>query len=208
MIAAAAVCALATGCGDSDDDKKLPGPPALATTALGDYKFDNPKEAEDADAARRATGRYQSERNARADGYQPAPGRTVKCNKPKGKGNGGVEYVNAALVKDPKVELRRPEVLLYGPEEGGGLKLIAIEYRPGGGQQAKLFNRQLSGPLTVWLWLHNPDGLFAPGNVNSPCRPGPIEDIPLSTSKGGGGGGGGATEGKGGAPQGGPPQSG
>ena len=133
------------GCGDDDDDLPTPaGPPPLATKSIGAYKFDNPAVAEDADAARRATARYLDEKLARADGYEPQPStENPVCNDPPGKGNGGIEYLNEGLV-DAEPDVRSPAVLYYEPDEFGGRRLTALQYRvPDGTTDAELFGERV-----------------------------------------------------------------
>ena len=174
------------GCGDDDEADSPAGPPPLATKSIGAYKFDNPQVARDADAARRATGRYLNEKNALADGYEPQPSRNRPvCNDPPGKGDGGIEYVNSGLLKG-KLDISKPAVLYYQPAENGTRRLIALQYRPSEGQiGGRLFGQQVDGPLTVWVWLYNPDGLFARGNVNSECPPGPARELRAPADGGG-----------------------
>ena len=163
------------GCSDDDDDAaSAPGAPPLATKSIGPYKFDDPQVAREADAARRATGRYLDESKALADGYEPQPSRNAPvCNDPPGKGDGGIEYVNQSLVGE-EPDVRKPPVLYYEPDEFGGRRLTALQYRaPEGKTGGTLFNQPLNESLTVWLYRYNTDGLFAPGNVSSNCPPGP-----------------------------------
>ena len=200
--------ALAAGCSDDDESESAPGPPPLATESIGSYKFDDAQTAQDADAARRATGRYLDERNARDDGYEPQPSADAPvCNDPPGKGDGGIEYVNEGLIGD-ELDVRRPPVLYYEPDEFGGRRLTALQYRaPEGESDAKLFNQTLDGgSLTVWLYLFNPDGVFADGNVTSKCPPGPPVTPPEPGPRRGGGAPGGPPPGAdGGGGGGGPP---
>lgn len=131
----------------------------------------------EADTARRATGRYLNEANARADGYVPQPEDRPVCTDPS-RGNGAIEYANRELLDDGELDASRPEVLLYQPTDGGARQLVALQYRPAEGQAGgELFARQVGGPLNVWLFLYNPAGLFAEGNPNSSCRPGPAPEV-------------------------------
>jgi len=192
----------AVGCSD-DDAASPPGEPPLATKSIGPYKFDDAQTARDADSARRATGRYLDETKALADGYEPQPNRNAPvCNDPPGKGDGGIEYLNQGLIGD-EPDIRKPPVLYYEPDEFGGRRLTAVQYRaPEGETGATLFNQPLNGSLTVWLYRYNADGLFAPGNVSSNCPPGPPETPSEPPPRRGGGAPGGPPPGAGG---GGPP---
>ena len=40
----------------------------------------------------------------------------------------GVHYLNDAYAKDPAIRAAKPELLLYEPQPGGRLKLVAVEY--------------------------------------------------------------------------------
>jgi hypothetical protein len=102
----------------------------------------------------------------------------------------GVHFVNDALLKSGKLDAKRPPILVYTPTAGGGFQLVAAEYfRPDRDQSTKtdgdrptLFGRAFDGPmlghfpgmpvhydLHVWLWKHNPSGLFAPFNPEAHC---------------------------------------
>lgn len=192
-----------SACGDDDDLESPAGPPPLATRSIGAYKFDDPKVAQDADAARRATARYLDEKLARSDGYEPQPSaQNPVCNDPSGKGDGGIEYLNEGLI-DEEPDVRSPAVLYYEPDEFGGRRLTALQYRvPEGTTDAELFGQPVNPSLTVWLFLFNPDGLFAPGNTKSKCPPGPPETPPPPPPRRGGGAPGGPPPG---ADGGGPP---
>ena len=75
------------------------------------------------DAVKRATARFKDVSKAEAAGYVA----TSECVTGRG-GAMGVHYLNAALVGDPKLDLRKPELLLYEPQEGGGMKLVGVEW--------------------------------------------------------------------------------
>ncbi len=122
--------------------------------------------------------KYQDVGRALADGYEPMGG----CVEVPGLGGMGVHYVNFGLM-DTVVDQSHPEALLYVPA-GDGFELVAFEYFAVYiGQSAPiLFGHPMDGPmpgheegmpdhydLHVWLWEHNPDGLFAPFNPNISC---------------------------------------
>jgi hypothetical protein len=114
--------------------------------------------------ARSATAEYHNVERALADGYVNTgfyePGE-------------GLHFVNPALI-DAIFEIERPEVLLYVPNPGGQLRLVAVEYivplglseRAPDGFTGDLDvwreDREEFGlwELTAWLWLHNPLGMF------------------------------------------------
>jgi hypothetical protein len=71
-----------------------------------------------------------------------------------------------------------PEVLLYAPAPNGGLRLVGVEYviplslsqnAPAGFTgDADQWREDSEGfglwELPVWLWLHNPEGIFTASN--------------------------------------------
>ncbi len=131
--------------------------------------------------ARQATARFHNVDKARAAGYLPAE----HCVEAPGLGAMGFHNPNPDLM-DLAVDHRKPELLLYAPEKDGGLRLVGIEYFvPYVGQAApELFGQRFDGPMAghepgmpehydlhVWLWKHNPDGMFAPFNPKVSCAP-------------------------------------
>jgi hypothetical protein len=102
----------------------------------------------------------------------------------------GVHFVNQALMKPGPIDATKPPVLTYAPTPGGGFELLAAEYfKPDADQNVKtdgdrpsLFGRAFDGPmlghspgmpihydLHVWLWKHNPSGVFSPWNPDASC---------------------------------------
>lgn len=95
----------------------------------------------------------------------------------------GIHYVNGQYLKDDKIDLARPEAVMYEPMADGTLKLIAVEYITSKGPaelDGHLFNFN-SAPnryglgefyeLHVWAWKCNPAGTFADMNPNVSCDP-------------------------------------
>jgi hypothetical protein len=101
----------------------------------------------------------------------------------------GIHYVNDALLGKP-IDAGHPAILTYAPGPGGTLELLAAEYfKPDADQNVatdddrpSVFGRAFDGPmlghapgmpihydLHVWLWKHNPSGLFAPWNPTVSC---------------------------------------
>ncbi|WP_179346618.1 hypothetical protein [Winogradskyella ursingii] len=90
--------------------------------------------------------------------------------------NMGHHFINPALI-DTTFDLLNPEVILYAPNEGGVMEMVAIEYsiipedpeNPGsppegftGSADVWHFNEELGQwQLHVWTMLENPDGIFA-----------------------------------------------
>jgi hypothetical protein len=102
----------------------------------------------------------------------------------------GIHFTSNAALADGKLIPTKPEVLVYAPTAGGGLQLVAAEYfQPDADQNVQtdndrpsLFGRAFDGPmlghapgmpihydLHVWLWKHNPSGVFAPWNPDVSC---------------------------------------
>lgn len=135
---------------------------------------------------RRATAKYHRIEAAQADGY--ANPETGHCVAAPGLGGMGVHVVNPSLVFDGVLDSARPEVLLYAPAAGGDLRLVGVEYLlpaaawrgPGA---PNLFGTPFDGPMPehepnttgdhydqhVWIWSHNPDGVFATWNPAITC---------------------------------------
>jgi hypothetical protein len=102
----------------------------------------------------------------------------------------GVHFVNEALLKPGPFVPSKPPILVYLPTKAGGFQLVAAEYfKPDAdqklttdGDRPTLFGRAFDGPmlghspgmpihydLHVWLWKHNPSGLFASFNPTARC---------------------------------------
>lgn len=96
-------------------------------------------------------------------------------------GGMGFHYAKTSLI-DGVVSATEPELLLYEPRRNGKLKLVAVEYivffKDWSGTEpptlyGQSFHRnevfQLYG-LHVWIWRHNPSGVFADWNPRVSCR--------------------------------------
>src|SRR5688572_29043730 len=135
-------------------------------------------------AVRAATARYHNVDAALADGY--APRTTCIYNTP---GSKGIHYLKAPLV-DAVVDPTRPEVLLYELTRNGRLRLVGVEFLvPAGAWDAahaspptlgeQLFMDRRLPPfgadfpnyaLYVWVWRHNPSGVFEQYNPAVSCE--------------------------------------
>ena len=119
-------------------------------------------------AARAATARYQQLENAIADGYVDInvfmPGM-------------GHHFLNEARLLDGVFVPSEPELLVYTIEANGRYRLVAVEYAvpipmsataPAGFTgDADAWDRNTRfdlWTLHAWVWLDNPDGVFAPFN--------------------------------------------
>jgi hypothetical protein len=134
---------------------------------------------------RRATHAFQDVNAATAAGYVSA----MDCVSGPSQGAMGIHFVNETYIADGLVDVRRPDVLVYEPDNGR-LRLVAIEFlvhaeqwdaaNPGpppvlGGQ---LFHyvgapNRLRSPayyeLHVWAWKKNPNGVFSDWNPEVSC---------------------------------------
>lgn len=158
-----------------------------------DDRFSPAGIARQLEKAKAALDKYQSADAAKADGYAPASPCEATPTDPAMTAYGGgmgVHFVNPALMQPGPLDPSKPPVLVYEPTAGGGLQLVAAEYfKPDADQNVKtdgdrpsLFGRAFDGPmlghapgmpihydLHVWLWKHNPSGLFAPWNPDVTC---------------------------------------
>ena len=136
-------------------------------------------------AAKAATARFHSVRQALRAGYvmPPAPLSAACVASPAG--GMGVHLENPALMADPALDIRRPEILVYAINPNGRLRLIALEYFEAAAQTTTtpvLFGQAFQGPMAghhpgmpehydlhVWVWKPNPSGMFAQFNPNVHC---------------------------------------
>lgn len=135
---------------------------------------------------RAATAKYHRVDLAEADGYVS----TEECVAHPELGAMGVHFVNSGLTGDGSYGVRRPEMLMYEPQVDGSMKLIGAVYlifrvpweaKGDGGipmfaDQSfdVLFGEAAHGlpdhyELHLWLWRHNPSGVFYPWNRNVQC---------------------------------------
>jgi hypothetical protein len=155
-----------------------------ATLAPAAVAHDPGKEHKKVDAVRKATERFHDVRVAREAGYEPA----ADCVTGPG-GGMGIHYTNERLARDQRIDLRRPEVLLYEPH-GDQRRFVAVEYFRADADgrletdddRPHLFGRGFDGPmeghepgmpvhydLHAWVWKHNPAGTFAQFNPRVSC---------------------------------------
>lgn len=135
-------------------------------------------------AVRAATAKYHNVRVAVADGFTA----TDECVESPA-GVMGYHYVNFARLGAP-LDVRKPAILLYDPKANGGRKLVGVEYFKADadqdlatdGERPSLFGVPFDGPmpghfagmpvhydLHVWIWRHNPAGMFAEFNPAGTC---------------------------------------
>jgi hypothetical protein len=133
---------------------------------------------------KRATERFRDPQVARRAGYEPA----AECVEGPD-GGMGVHYSNRRLIEDPRLRIRRPEILVYEPR-GERRRLVAVEYYRNDADgrldtdddRPYLFGRGFDGPmeghepgmpvhydLHAWVWKRNPSGVFAMWNPRVSC---------------------------------------
>jgi hypothetical protein len=129
------------------------------------------------DQVRSANDRFMDVTVAMKEGYAPKP-----CASGIDGGAMGIHYVNGDLIKDEKVEIGKPEAVMYEPGADGKMKLVAVEYittkGPAnlGGQLFSFTNapNRYGLPafyeLHVWAWKDNPKGAFADMNPKVSCE--------------------------------------
>lgn len=137
-------------------------------------------------AIRRATAKYKDLDTALADGYEVLFDCTVNPNDPAVAM--GQHYINGALAGDDVVELEKPEVLMYEPQDNGRMKLVAVEYvifedAWTGDELPEFLGKTMARKTAVgvnpvpafyevhtWVWSHNPNGTLADWNPNVTCQ--------------------------------------
>jgi hypothetical protein len=120
-------------------------------------------------AARQASAKYHDISVALGDGYVDID----LCME-----GMGYHYMRFDLLLDGEFDPAKPELLVYAPAPGSGrMRLVAVEYAvpfdfspepPEGfdGTYDEWDENTDAGLWTLhaWVWLHNPDGIFAPFN--------------------------------------------
>jgi len=134
---------------------------------------------------RDATERFKDVSVAEREGYALQFG----CVSGSDSGAMGLHYVNGALVNSGVLDATRPQIVIYEPMPGGGLRLIGADYLV----IADAWNAKNSGPpelmgqlfhlfetpnrfglpafytLHVWAWKDNPKGAFVNWHPNVSC---------------------------------------
>jgi hypothetical protein len=139
--------------------------------------------------AQKATVAYKNVDKAIAAGYSfKLPDKTGQtCIAQQPQGGMGVHMVNKKLL-DGTIDASKPEAMVYAPEQGGKMDLVAIEYVVfksawKGATPPSLFGRQFAltpSPnrfglpayysLHAWLYKKNPSGLLSPWNPQVSCK--------------------------------------
>lgn len=134
---------------------------------------------------RQLSGRYHSVAQAEAAGFHD----DGVCTAVPGLGGMGHHFVNLARM-DTTLVADEPEVLLFVPKPGGGLRLAGVEYvvvdadqqLSTSGDRPSFAGHPFDGPmpghfpgmpvhydLHVWAWTENPAGDFATWNTAVTC---------------------------------------
>ena len=135
---------------------------------------------------RDATERFKDVSVAEAEGYALQFG----CVTGPDSGAMGLHYVNAALVNSGVLDATRPQIVIYEPTPGGGLRLIGADFLV----IADTWNATHSSPpqlmgqlfhlfespnrfglpafytLHVWAWKENPNGAFVNWHPKVSCK--------------------------------------
>jgi hypothetical protein len=103
----------------------------------------NPALGPELAAVQRATALFHQVERAAAAGYVDPTG--GHCDESPA-GAMGIHSANPALIQSQALEPEHPEVLLYLPTEGGGMRLIGVEYL-----QPVLLRNPETGAVAPWL---------------------------------------------------------
>jgi hypothetical protein len=127
---------------------------------------------------RKATAAFRSLDKAVAAGYQREVAHCL-ANPPAG--GMGYHHANGALYDD-RIQLERPEILVYERLPDGTYRLNGVEYIvpfsewPEDREPPEIMGQKLKRApslklwyLHVWVWLENPSGLFADWNPRVKC---------------------------------------
>lgn len=128
---------------------------------------------------RTATASYKMLDSAVARGYAPS---VAQCIADSTHGAMGYHHINRSYV-DNKIEIEKPEILLYERKVDGSYGLNGVEYIipyrvwPKDSVPPKLMGRDMlqSEPLQLWylhmwVWTPNKSGLFNDWNKDVRCR--------------------------------------
>ncbi len=135
---------------------------------------------------RDSTARFKDVSAAQAAGYALMFG----CVSGDDFGAMGLHYVNATLLNSGVIDATQPQIVIYEPQPGGGLKLVGADYLVFAdawnqthdsppqlmGQLFHLFdapnrfNLPAFYTLHVWAWKDNPNGAFVNWHPNVSCE--------------------------------------
>jgi hypothetical protein len=177
--------AFLTACAVSATALTMAPPTANATVTTGPTVAQEAGNKRTLTQVRKATARFRLPAAAIRSGYAA----TSTCVDLPGVGAMGYHFVNRAHMADGVLDVRRPEMLVY-VRTRHGLRLGAVEYFKVDADQKisthtdrpSLFGRHFDGPmpgheagmpihydLHVWLYKHNPAGMFGTWNPAVKC---------------------------------------
>jgi hypothetical protein len=172
-LAVAAAAALLVGCADGTP---LPSEPEAASSA----QFASALSAGDGAVIatlRRVTAPYHNIDKAIADGFVLL----AECEVRPGHGEAGTLYVNFNHVLDGIIDPEKPEGLLYDASGNGPPNLVGVDLAVPYALWTETDPPEFLGvtfqredefgawALHVWIWRHNPEGMFAEGHPNVSC---------------------------------------
>lgn len=170
-----------TACADSESPSS---PESVSTAEVSTMQPTHAHVNADLAAARAATAHLQRFENAAPAGWDL---QLTPCMENPPLGGMGYHYGNLEFYLNGEVNPMEPEILLYEPQSDGRLRLVALEYAlpffawgtgdPDVDDPPELFGRDMNRAdargqweLHVWLWKHNPSGLFEDWNPNVTCE--------------------------------------
>lgn len=133
---------------------------------------------QDVERVRRATAAFRELDAAVRAGY---PDDVPHCLENPPAGGMGHHHIHPDLLDD-RIELERPEILVYERTSGGEYELVGVEYAVPldawtGDSPPNVMGQDLKRApalglwyLHVWVWRENPSGLFADWNPAVTCR--------------------------------------
>jgi hypothetical protein len=149
-----------------------------ATSALSACGQESDEVSRDVERVRAATAAFRSLDAAVAAGYSRKGG---GCVQHQPHGAMGYHHINESLLDD-RIEIDRPEMLVYERLADGTYRLNGVEYivpfsvRPATAEPPTVMGQSLKPAPSlqiwyrhVWVWLDNPSGLFADWNPDVKC---------------------------------------
>lgn len=175
---------LALGAGACTDAGSPSSPIEPPTADFGHMQPTDPPAYADLAAAREATAHLQRFENAAPAGWNV---QVTQCKENPPLGGMGYHFGDFERYFDGEADPLEPEILVYEPQPNGRLRLVALEYAvpffawgtgdPDVDDPPRLFGRDMKRvddegewQLHVWLWKHNPAGIFEDWNPTVTCE--------------------------------------
>ena len=127
---------------------------------------------------RRVTARYHDFDTAIADGFVPV---TAGCAEEEGGEIMPIPYAHLGRLTDGRIDPSLPDALLFEPRADGRMTLVGVELAipfaqwtapgPSTFLGVELGREEALGVygVHVWIWSHNPEGMFAEANPRVTC---------------------------------------